>query len=256
MPDAGDPSAHIERKTSGQSILPVRAGGIKVISGDAELLLDVPEVEFSGRGISVIMGPNGAGKSLLLRVLAGLVVPTEGKVSWGGTPPSRTRARRLGFVFQKPVLLRRSVLSNMLYPLRAAGFSKGEAMERALAGLRIARLEGLAKRPARVLSGGEQQRLAMARALALEPEVLFLDEPTASLDPPSAHAIERMILDAKASGMRIVMIGHEVAVARRLADEILFLNAGRILERSPSEAFFAAPSSIVASSYLCGELIL
>jgi tungstate transport system ATP-binding protein len=203
-----------------------------------------------------LMGPNGAGKSLLIRVLMGLVVPDAGQVLWGDAPPDRARIAKTGFVFQRPVLLRRSALANLVYALKAAGIARGEREARAWAALRHAGLERLAHAPARVLSGGEQQRLAIARSLASGPEVLMLDEPTAHLDPPSTAAIENLIRDARDEGTRIVLITHDVGQARRVADEIAFLHHGRMLERAPAGAFFRAPASPEAEAFLRGELVL
>lgn len=237
------------------AIRPVAGAGLAYARA-GRVLLDVPEIALSGSGISVVMGPNGAGKSLLIRILAGLVAPDGGTVTWAGRPPDRARAARLGFVFQKPVLLRRSVIANMRYALRASGVSRAEVAMRARAALEAAGLAHLAEAPARLLSGGEQQRLATARALALEPECLFLDEPAASLDPASTAAIEAMVIEAQARGTKIVLITHDVGQARRLADEVLFMHAGSIVERAPAERFFAAPESAAARRFLAGEIVV
>ncbi|MEO1191993.1 MAG: ATP-binding cassette domain-containing protein [Pseudomonadota bacterium] len=239
----------------GGSIRPLTGQGL-VVTRKGKRLLQVERITVTGQGLTVIMGPNGAGKSLLLRVLAGLVEPERGRVLWGKDPPQRRRRTKLGYVFQKPVLFRRSALGNVIYALRAAGAGRGEARDLALQALAAARLDHLAKRPARVLSGGEQQRLALARALALKPEVLFLDEPTASLDPASTLAIEQMILRAREAGMRLVLVTHDSGQARRLADFVVFLHQGRILEESPAEAFFAEPKSAEARAYLAGEILV
>jgi tungstate transport system ATP-binding protein len=158
-------------------------------------------------------------------------------------------------VFQRPVLLRRSVLANLLYPLRLAGLPPAMQAARAEAALAMVGLSGLAGRPARLLSGGEQQRLALARAAALRPEVLFLDEPCASLDPAATHAVEEIIARIAATGTKIVMTTHDLAQARRLAGEVLFLHRGRLLEQAPADAFFAGPASPDAAAFLRGELV-
>lgn len=236
-------------------ILPLRAERVKVVR-KGRALLDLSEITVTGQGLTVIMGPNGAGKSLLLRILAGLVQPDSGRVFWGAALPNRRQRSRLGFVFQKPVLLRRSALANVTYPLKAAGLSRSAARERAIQALARARLDHLAERPARVLSGGEQQRLALARALALEPEVLFLDEPTASLDPASTLAIEEMIREARTAGTRSLLVSHDPGQARRLADKVIFMHHGQIVERGPAEAFFEKPQTREAEAYLAGEILL
>ena len=122
--------------------------------------------------------------------------------------------------------------------------------------LAAAGLAGLARSPARLLSGGEQQRLAMARALSLAPEVLLLDEPTANLDPASTLAIEQLVQTAHDEGRKIVLVTHDVGQARRLADEVVFLHRGRVEEQSPAGSFFDAPASAQARAFLEGRLVL
>jgi tungstate transport system ATP-binding protein len=236
------------------AVLPIR-GQRLVVDRGGRRLIDGIDIEIGGAGALVLMGPNGAGKSLLLRVLMGLVAPDAGQVLWGNAPPDRARAAKIGFAFQRPVLLRRSALANVVYALKAAGIPAGEREARARSALRHAGLEHLAHAPARVLSGGEQQRLTIARALAVGPEVLMLDEPTANLDPPSTAAIETLIRDARNEGTRIVFVTHDVGQARRLADEIVFLHQGRIIERKSPGAFFHAPATAEARAFLNGELV-
>lgn len=250
------PDAVAAGATAGMgSILPVASRGLTFARGGRQLLAGI-DLGISGAGITMIMGPNGAGKSLLLRVLAGLIEPDSGTVSWNGGAPDRARAHRLAFVFQHPVLLRRSVLANMLHALKATGVPRIDRSRRALAALEQGGLGHLAKSPARVLSGGEQQRLALVRALAARPQLLFLDEPTASLDPTSTAAIETLVLDAAAAGTRILFVSHDVGQARRLADDVLFLCDGRITETSPAETFFDQAASPQAKSFLEGRLLL
>jgi tungstate transport system ATP-binding protein len=236
-------------------VLPVAAAGI-VLERDGRRLLDVAEIEFGGTGFSVVLGPNGAGKSLLLRVLAGLIEPDEGWVTWAGRPPDRERAPRLGVVFQRPVLLRRSARANIVYALKVTGVPASRRQAQADTVLAGARLDGLARSPARLLSGGEQQRLALARALALEPEVLFLDEPTSSLDPASTKAIEDMLKTAALAGTRIVLVTHDTAQARRLAEEVVFIHQGRVLERSQAAPFFEKSAAPQARAYLEGAILV
>ena len=192
---------------------------------------------------TVILGANGAGKSVLMRLMHGLLRPSSGSVSW------RSPGRQ-AMVFQRPVMLRRSALANVAYALRVAGQDEGQAMD----ALREVGLAHLAHRPARVLSGGEQQRLALARAWALHPEVLFLDEPTASLDPSATREIEAVIRAFDAAGTKIVMATHNLGQARRLADEIIYLHQGRVLERAAADQFFARPATAEAAAFIKGEL--
>ncbi|MFO0144758.1 MAG: ATP-binding cassette domain-containing protein, partial [Betaproteobacteria bacterium] len=164
-------------------------------------------------------------------------------------------ARRQAMVFQRPVMLRRSVLANAVYPLKLAGIAAAEREPRARAALEMVGLAALADRPARRLSGGEQQRLALARAAALSPEVLFLDEPCASLDPTATRAVEEIVGTLAARGTKIVMTTHDLGQARRLAGEVLFLNRGRLREQTPAAAFFNQPASPEAAAFLRGELV-
>jgi tungstate transport system ATP-binding protein len=157
-------------------------------------------------------------------------------------------------VFQRPVLLRRSALANITYALAVARIPAGQREERAAEALREVGLDALAMHPARVLSGGEQQRVALARAWALNPEVLFLDEPTANLDPGATHEIERVIGAMHAAGTKIVMVTHNLGQARRIGDEILFLHQGRLVERALADRFFKRPASPEAAQFLEGEL--
>ncbi len=231
------------------SILPLRAEGLGFAAGGLAILSDVGLTIAAGPP-SVIIGPNGAGKSVLLRLLHGLLVPSAGRLAW-----SAEARRRQAMVFQRPVLLRRSVLANAVYPLRLAGIPAAEREPRARAALEMVGLAALADRPARRLSGGEQQRLALARAAALGPEVLFLDEPCASLDPAATRAVEEIVATLAARGTKIVMTTHDLGQARRLAGEVLFLHRGRLREQSPAAAFFAGPATPEAAAFLRGELV-
>jgi tungstate transport system ATP-binding protein len=197
---------------------------------------------------TIILGANGAGKSVLMRLMHGLLTPTDGSLSWTGDDPRRHQA----MVFQRPVMLRRSALANVVYALELAGARDGHRA--AMEALKEVGLAHLAHRPARVLSGGEQQRLALARAWALHPEVLFLDEPTASLDPGATREIEAIIRAFDAAGTKIVMATHNLAQARRLGDEVLFLHQGRLVERAPVDRFFRQPASAEAGAFIKGEL--
>jgi tungstate transport system ATP-binding protein len=237
------------------AVLPIRGTGL-VFERAGRRILDGIDIEIGGTGTLVLIGPNGAGKSVLVRVLAGLLAATEGSVTWAGAPPDRRRAGRIGFVFQRPVLLRRSALANVDYALAVAGIARAERRERAVAALERARIAHLANAPARALSGGEQQLLSIARALATGPDILIFDEPTSNLDPAATKAIEGLIGAVRSEGIRVVLITHDLGQARRLADEIAFLYRGRILERAASQAFLAQPACPEAQAFLRGELVL
>ena len=223
--------------------LTVRLGGHTAIDG-VDLVLDATRR-------AVVLGANGAGKSVLLRTLHGLIEPAAGRVSWA---KGAARASAQAMVFQRPVMLRRPALANIEYALAVNGIARPERGRRARAALELVGLSHLAHRQARVLSGGEQQRLALARAWALRPRILFLDEPTASLDPAAASEVERVIGEIHRAGTGIVMTTHHLGLARRVADEILFLHEGRLTEQTPADRFFTAPQSAEASRFLKGEL--
>jgi len=200
---------------------------------------------------TVILGPNGAGKSVLMRLMHGLLQPSSGRITWCGRSE---RPASQAMVFQRPVVLRTTALRNVAYGLKLAGVPGQERMARAAEALERVGLAHLASRPAKVFSGGEQQRLALARAWALEPKILFLDEPTASLDPAAAREVERIIGEIATAGCKIVMTTHNLGQARRLADEIVFLHGGRVTEYTPASVFFRAPRSAEADAYIRGEL--
>jgi tungstate transport system ATP-binding protein len=235
-----------------QSLLPLNLDAV-VWEAGGRRIIDRISLTLDAGPASIIVGPNGAGKSVLLRLCHGLLQPATGAVTWNGAESPGT-PRRQAMVFQRPVLLRRSALANIVYALALAQVPRRERQSRAMEALRKVGLETLAAHPARVLSGGEQQRLALARAWALRPEVLFLDEPTASLDPASTHEIEKVITTMHASGTKIVMVTHQLGQARRLGDEILFLHQGRLVERASADRFFKRPASVEAAQFLEGEL--
>jgi tungstate transport system ATP-binding protein len=203
---------------------------------------------------TMLVGPNGSGKTTLLRLAMGLIAPTGGRITWGGradVPPSRR-----AIVFQRPVMLRRSAAANVRYALAAAGVPRGDREGRASELLALVGLEALGDRPARRLSGGEQQRLALARALAKNPAVLFLDEPTASLDPAATKAIEDTIRTIATTGIKVVMATHDLGEARRLAGDIVLMHRGSVIEASPVEVFFSAPKTDAARRFVAGELLI
>ena len=203
---------------------------------------------------TMILGANGAGKSLFLRLCHGLIRPTTGRVLWQGAK-GRDPADAQAMVFQRPVMLRRSVAANVDYALKLRGMAAAERRDAVEDALDHTGLRRLADNPARVLAVGEQQKLALARAWALQPEVLFLDEPTASLDPAATHAVEQSINAIDAAGTRIVMTTHDLGQARRLGDEVMFLNRGRLLEKALAERFFSEPENGLAQAFLKGELL-
>ncbi|MBK7766471.1 MAG: ATP-binding cassette domain-containing protein [Sulfuritalea sp.] len=209
-------------------------------------IIDDASLSFAARR-TVVLGPNGAGKSTLLRLIHGLLRPSAGELRW-------QRAMTQAMVFQRPVMLRTTALANVIYGLGLKGHAAKECEQRARQALARVGLESLARRPARLLSGGEQQRVALARAWALEPELLILDEPTASLDPASSREVERIIGDIAASGARILMTTHNLGQARRIAEQIVFIDRGRIVEQTPVEQFFTMPRTEAAQRFLKEEI--
>jgi len=233
-------------------IMPLQTRDL-VFEAKGSRIVDGINLALSAENLSVIMGPNGAGKSVLLRLLHGLLEPTSGTINYAAMPISDAVRKRQALVFQRPVLLRRSVAENIDFVLRLRGAADHTRRDELLQ--RVGLLDN-ARQPARLLSVGEQQRLALARALATGPEILFLDEPTASLDPASTDMIEQIARDAHAAGTKIIFVTHDIAQARRLADDVVFLNRGRLLEATAADSFFANPKSPAAQAYLEGRIVL
>lgn len=207
-----------------------------------DLKLDVLEGERL-----LIIGPNGAGKSTLLRLGHQLLRPSQGRILGFHTH------RPESFMSQRPVMLRRSALGNLAIALEAQGVGRAEARRRAAQSLETQGMSGLARQNARGLSGGEQQRLALMRATITKPRLLWLDEPTASLDPAASRQIEQQLLAISASGTTLVMVAHDLAQTRRLADRVALLHQGRLVELSAAAQFFRKPESELGQKFLAGE---
>ncbi len=233
-------------------ILPIWVEGLSLVQ-NGRCLLDDISFKLTNGPITVILGANGAGKTLLLKTCHGLLRPSSGRVSW--REPDRILVRReQAMVFQRLVLLKRSVAANIDYALKLRGLPNKERIGRVDHCLHQTGLLTLRDRPARLLSGGEQQRLALARAWALRPQVLFMDEPTASIDPPATAAIEQLIRRFATAGVKIVMTTHDLHQAKRLAEEVLFLHRGRLLEQASAKTFFNRPLTPVANAFIRGQL--
>lgn len=241
--------------TESPSLLPLELRGV-TFRHRGQTLLEPLDLRLERNGKTMIMGPNGAGKSVLMRICHGLLRPTAGSVRWRGEgiTPEAAR-RRQAMVFQRPVMLRRSALANVRYALCVHGVPRGERRRRADEAIERFGLQSIAHRTARVLSGGEQQRLALARAWSLRPEVLFMDEPTSALDPAAIRAVEKAVEAFHSEGTRIVMTTHDLGQARRLADDVIFLVNGRLVERAPVQEFLEAPRSREAAAFVQGELV-
>jgi len=220
---------------------------------DGITLLHDITLSHANAGITTIIGANGAGKSLLLSALHGLIAPTSGHVSWGGTPAPDSKHTR-SYVFQKPVILRRSVRANLAYPLQVQNQSKADQAEKIDQMLELSQLTSLADQPAASLSGGEAQRMTIARALITQPKTLLLDEPCSNLDPASTKLIEGMIHRFVAAGGSVYLSTHDMRQAKRLSNVVFFLQAGQLLEHSLANDFFAAPTTREGQAYLNGDL--
>ncbi|MGB7257801.1 MAG: ATP-binding cassette domain-containing protein [Pseudolabrys sp.] len=235
------------------SELPIAIDGVQVTAGKTAIL-DGVSLKILGGVPTILIGPNGAGKTSLLRLAMGLVPASRGQVTWGGrenVPPTRR-----AFVFQRPVMLRRTAVGNIHYALKIARLPRSEWERRTDELLKLVGIDGLGSRPARKLSGGEQQRLALARALARDPAVLFLDEPTASLDPAATKAIEDIITAIAARGVKVVMSTHDLGQAKRIGGEIVLLHRGRVIERASANDFFASPKTEEARKFIVGDLLV
>lgn len=234
-------------------LLPLELNDVAFEAGGKRLIKDL-SCRLDAGPRTVIIGPNGAGKSLFLKICHGLIKPHEGSVVWNDQDPISARLNQ-AMVFQRPVLLRRSVSANIHYPLKLRNVPKPEREKLTEEALSLAGLGRLRSHPARVLSFGEQQKLAVARAWALKPQVLFLDEPTASLDPAATHAVEELIGMIHQQGAKVIMTTHDLSQARRIADEVLFLFRGRLLERASADQFFESPQNDLAQAFVKGELL-
>ena len=241
------------RPVTPEDILPLTVEGLTFEAGGKQILSRL-NFRLEGESQSFIIGPNGAGKSVLLRLCHGLLQPTAGEVVWAATSEAKPSLQQ-AMVFQRPVLLRRSVRANVEYALFVRGVRGPERRRHATLALEETGLFDLAEQPARVLSIGEQQRLALARVWALHPRVLFLDEPTAHLDPSSTRVVEDIITRISESGTKIIMTSHDMGQVQRLADEILFLHGGHLIEQTSVDQFFSEPRTREGKLFVEGDLL-
>ncbi|MBE1295768.1 MAG: ATP-binding cassette domain-containing protein [Rhodobacteraceae bacterium] len=218
----------------------------KVLVGPVDLRLE-------GQGVTIVVGPNGAGKTSLLKMLHGIVRLSEGSLRWACAREDAEKSQ--AFVFQTPVMMRRTVVENIAYPLRLIGVPRKEARARAADWARRIDLGDALERQAMLLSGGERQKLALARALIRDPKVLFLDEPCASLDGRATREIKEILTEAAQSGTRLIMSTHNMGQAQRLADEVILVIGGRIHEFSPAAEFFAGPQTPQGAAFLRGDIV-
>ena len=236
--------------TGTEGMFPIRLSGIRFSPGGRNVLAGI-DLDIGDEGVTAVIGPNGAGKTVLLRVLAGLQAVDDGEVRWNGDafPPDG-----IAMVFQSPVILRSSVFHNASLSLIPAGLSRAEVHRRTQEVLERVGLAHRAEDSARLLSGGEQQRLALARAWAVRPRLLLLDEPTAALDPSATEAVEKMVREISADGTRVVMTARKLDQAVRVADDVVFIAGGRVVERAPTSRFLSRSRSEEARLFTQGEL--
>lgn len=218
----------------------------KVLVGPVDLTL-------GSAGITVVVGPNGAGKSSLLALMHGTARLTGGDIRWA--IPQEEARKAQAFVFQRPVMLRRSVAQNLAYPLRMRGVPKAEISTKVQTWAARVGLGDLTNQPASALSGGEQQKLALARALVLQPQLVFLDEPCSALDGRATREVETVLAEARDQGTRLILSTHDMGQARRLADDVVFLNKGRVAEHTPAAQFFDTPQTPEAQAFLRGDIV-
>jgi len=230
--------------------LPIYIKDLSLILDERKILSSL-NLSINSDDVTVIMGPNGAGKSLFLKILNGILTPTSGCITWNNKKQFSDTLNTQAFVFQKPILLRRSVIANLDYMDSVLGYKKKISKDRLL---KIVQLQKQKNQPARMLSLGEQQRLSLIRSLMLRPNLLLLDEPTANLDPASTKIIEDIILNLKMMGIKIIFVTHNILQAKRIADEIIFLNEGKMVEHLNKQEFFSNSKSIEVQNYLNGIL--
>lgn len=225
---------------------------IHYIAGGATLLDGISHAFPRGQ-CTVLVGPNGAGKSLLLKISHGILPPARGVVEW-----ARKQGGPLGhtMVAQRPLMMRRTAKANLVHALALAGVGYAARHRQAHAALEKFRLGHLAEKPATKLSGGEQQRLAIARAAAIGADVIFLDEPTSALDPASTQEIEAMIAVLRSDGVTVIMSTHALPQAKRLADHMVMMHKGTIIESGPADTFFNAPVMPQTRAFLAGDLLI
>ena len=230
--------------------LPICFKDLSLIVNERKILSSL-NLSINSDDVTVIMGPNGAGKSIFLKILNGILTPTSGCITWNNKKQFSDTLNTQAFVFQKPILLRRSVIANLDYMDSVLGYKKKISKDRLL---EIVQLKKQKNQPARMLSLGEQQRLSLIRSLMLRPNLLLLDEPTANLDPASTKIIEDIILNLKMMGIKIIFVTHNILQAKRIADDIIFLNEGKMVEHLNKQEFFSNSKSIEVQNYLNGIL--
>ena len=241
-----------DNQKKSKSLTPIVVSNLSLLLGKTKIL-DKIKCKIHNESIVAVLGPNGAGKSMFLKTINGLIGIHSREIKFNSIEINDYIRKEIAMVFQKPTLLRRSVFENMQFVLEKKNkLSNLEIMKL----LQRVSLDTFKDKPARLLSGGEQQRLSLARALLINPSLLLLDEPTANLDPYSLNLIEEIILDENKKGKTIILTTHDMGQAKRLAKEILFFNKGKLLEQTKAINFFKKPNTKEAQSYINGKILL
>ena len=233
-------------------LTPIRFKDLSVILGQ-KIILDKINCKIKSNSITAVLGPNGAGKSIFLQTINGLISIQSGRLTFNSMEKNQEIRKQQALVFQNPVLLRRTVMANMQFVLNLRNRESNQLLKNILDKVG---LEGYEKKSARLLSGGEKQRLSMARALVVNPHLLLLDEPTANLDPYSLNLIEDLVLEENSIGKTVIFTTHDMSQAKRLATDVIFLNKGKVLEQTVSKTFFKSPKTLEAQKYINGEILI
>jgi tungstate transport system ATP-binding protein len=233
-------------------LTPIQFVDLSVVLGQ-KLILDKINCKIKSKSITAVLGPNGAGKSIFLQTINGLVFIQSGRLTFNSMQNNQEIREQQAMVFQTPVLLRRTVMANMQFVSNLRNKKSNQLLKNLLDKVG---LEGYEEKPARLLSGGEKQRLSMARALIVNPNLLLLDEPTANLDPYSLNLIEDLVLEENSIGKTVIFTTHDMSQAKRLATDVIFLNKGKVLEQTVSKTFFKKPKTFEAQKYINGEILI
>ena len=233
-------------------LTPIRFKDLSVILGQ-KIILDKINCKIKSNSITAVLGPNGAGKSIFLQTINGLFSIQSGRLNFNLMEINQEIRKQQAMVFQNPVLLRRTVIANLQFISNLRNKESNRLLKKILSKVG---LEGYEKKPARLLSGGEKQRLSMARALIINPNLLLLDEPTANLDPYSLNLIEDLVLEENSIGKTVIFTTHDMSQAKRLATDVIFLNKGKVLEQTVSKTFFKSPKTLEAQKYINGEILI
>ena len=233
-------------------LTPIQFKDLSVILGQ-KIILDKINCKIKSNSITAVLGPNGAGKSIFLQTINGLFSVQSGRLTFNLMEINQEIRKQQAMVFQNPVLLRRTVIANLQFISNLRNKESNRLLKKILSKVG---LEGYEKKPARLLSGGEKQRLSMARALIINPNLLLLDEPTANLDPYSLNLIEDLVLEENSIGKTVIFTTHDMSQAKRLATDVIFLNKGKVLEQTVSKTFFKKPKTFEAQKYINGEILI